>query len=231
MKTDFRVFRSPIRALGQFVLPAALAAGILLSFGLPAQVRRSVPGQFDYYLLSLSWAPEFCAQPSDAAASPRECAAGRNIGFIVHGLWPEMEEGAAPESCGSARSVSRGLVNSMLASMPEPELIQHEWATHGTCTGLNANAYFTTVLLARAAVQVPVQISSITGQTTESPGEIEAQFEGTNPSFPKGSFHVSCRNGALTEVRACFDKNLKPRVCGASAGECRATSVTIRPPR
>jgi len=190
-----------------------------------------VSGQFDYYLLSLSWAPEFCAQPGEAEANPRECASGRNVRFVVHGLWPEAREGKAPESCGPTKPVAKGLVNGLLPYMPSPALIQYEWTTHGTCTGLTQDEYFTKVLLARSSVQIPVQISSITGTETESPSQIEAQFEGSNPASPPGAFRTACRSDAFTEIRACFDKGLKARVCTESAGECTSPMVTIRPPR
>jgi ribonuclease T2 len=195
-----------------------------------------VSGQFDYYVLSLSWAPEFCAQPGEAGANPivnnpRECASGRGIAFVVHGLWPESREGKSPESCGPAKTVSKRLVNDLLPYMLSPGLIQHEWATHGTCTGLMQDDYFTKVLLARSAVQIPVQITSITGTETESPSQIEEQFEGSNPVFPPGAFRTACRSGAFTEIRACFNKGLKARACTASAGECTSPTLTIRPPR
>jgi len=186
-------------------------------------------GQYDYYVFSLSWAPEFCAQPGAASSNPQEC--GPRKGFVVHGLWPEVNQGRSPEACQPARPVSKGLVNALMPYMPSAGLIQHEWATHGTCTGLTPDDYFTKVLLARSTVQIPVQISSATGTMTESPAQIESQFAETNPSFPKDGFRTVCRAGAMTEVRACFDKDLKPRACTASAGECPAATVTIRPPR
>lgn len=210
-------------------LPPALLAplfALMFAGALPAQVRP-----FDYYVLSLSWAPEFCAQPGEAAANPRECEAGRGMRFVVHGLWPEASAGKSPESCGPARAVSKGLVNKLLEYMPGPGLIQHEWATHGTCTGLTADDYFTKVLLARAAVQVPVQFSAIGTNETESPGQIEAQFAGSNPSFPATAFRASCRSGAFTEMRICFDKDIKARACTASVGECTSATVKIRSPR
>ncbi len=190
-----------------------------------------VSGQFDYYVLSLSWAPEFCAQPGEAGANPRECASGQRTGFVVHGLWPEASQGASPESCGPPKTVSKGLVNELLPYIPSPGLIQHEWAFHGTCTGLSQDTYFTKVLQARSAVQLPVQITSITGPETETPNQIETQFEGSNPAFPHGAFHTACRASAFTEIRACFDKGLKGRPCTASAGECTSAMLTIRPPR
>jgi len=211
---------------------------LILSGTLPAQFhlgsRNAAPPvtpQFDYYVLSLAWAPEFCAQPGEAGANPRECASGRGIAFVVHGLWPEAREGKSAESCGPPKTVSKALVNDLLPYMMSPGLIQHEWATHGTCTGLTQDDYFTKVLLARAALQIPVQITSITGTETESPSQIEAQFQGSNPAFPPGAFRAACRSGAFTEIRACFDKGLKARACTASAGECTSPTVTLLPPR
>jgi ribonuclease T2 len=201
-----------------------LLAGLCVTSLLVAQTGAS----FDYYLLSLSWAPEFCAQPGEAAANPLECGQGK--GFVVHGLWPEANQGKSPESCGAAKTVPKSLVNDMLKYIPSASLIQHEWATHGTCSGLSQGDYFTKVMLARAAVQVPVQISSLGQSVTESPAEIESQFAAANPSFPPGAVRTTCQGGALTEVRVCFDKNLKALACTVSAGECASAAVKILSP-
>ena len=207
---------------------ALLFGGALLPIG---AAPWQLSGRFDYYVFSLSWAPEFCAQPGQDSANPRECAPGQGRRFVVHGLWPEANEGRSPESCGPSKTVPKGLVNDLLPYMPSAALIQHEWAAHGTCTGLSENDYFTRILQARAAVQIPVQMASVAQNETESPAQIEAQFAGSNPGFPQGAFRIVCRDGALTEVRACFDKTLKARACTASAGGCMSPTVTIRPPR
>ena len=53
-------------------------------------------GSFDYYLLSLSWAPNYCAEhPGDNSS---ECRAGNHKGFVLHGLWPQSNEGPPPMS-------------------------------------------------------------------------------------------------------------------------------------
>jgi len=58
--------------------------------------EQAAPGQFDFYLLNLSWSPEFCATHS---GSP-EC--GRHLGLVVHGLWPQDTNGDFPEHCSDA---------------------------------------------------------------------------------------------------------------------------------
>ena len=206
---------------------------LALAAALSAQSHRSrdeAPAPFDYYVLSLSWAPDFCAQPGAAAGNPKECAPGRRVGFIVHGLWPEAAVGRSPESCGVPRRVPKPVVDFALRDMPTPGLIQHEWATHGTCTGLNPFDYFSAIAQARAAVQIPVQITSIEDQIRESPGQIESQFAAANPAFPRAAFRTSCPRGAFQEMRICFDKTLKPQACTASVEECRVSAVIIRPP-
>ncbi len=119
--------------MSEYRLVTVLLTVTALTGALAAQLR---PAPFDYYVLSLSWAPAFCAQPNAAARNPEECAAGRHIGFIVHGLWPENIAGRGPESCGTAKPVPKAVVKLVLPAMYSPSLVQHEWATHGICTGL-----------------------------------------------------------------------------------------------
>jgi ribonuclease T2 len=202
----------------------AYAAGLALLFAAAMAAQPS----FDYYILSLSWAPEFCADARQAADNPGECSASRSMNFVVHGLWPEMENGPGPQSCGRLEKVSRGLIRDLLPYMPGEALINHEWATHGACTGLSQQDYFTRMMLARSAVQPPVQITSIAQTEKDEVFRIESQFAGANPSFPPSAFRVVCRNGALSEVRVCFDKEVKGRACPTSVSDCQTGTITIR---
>lgn len=213
---------------------SALLIAVALTAALGAQFHRSrsqspAPAPFDYYMLSLSWAPAFCAQPGAASESPQECAPGRAIGFIVHGLWPEAAAGSSPESCGAAKRVPKYVVDLVLRDMLSPALVQHEWATHGICTGLSPFDYFSDIVQARAAVQIPVQITSIDEPVRESPEQIETQFAGANPSFPRTAFRTSCPRDTFQEERICFDKSLKPQACPAAPGECAVPAIVILP--
>jgi ribonuclease I len=84
------------------------------------------------------------------------------------------------------------------------------------------------VVQARSAVQIPVQMISVEVPLTESPALIEDKSAAANPTFPKNVFRTVCRNGALSEVRVCFNRELKAIECPVRAGECRDTSVNIR---
>jgi ribonuclease T2 len=203
----------------------------LLAVALAVAVFPASAADFDYYLLSLSYAPNFCAQPT-GNKDPRECGSGRRVGFIVHGLWPQSQNGRGPERCSPARPVSRSLVQLMLTYIPSDSLIQHEWTNHGTCSGLSAADYFAAVRKARDSVKIPDDLKQPAQQIRLRPSEIEAKFAAANPVFPPEAFRVSCyRDGELQEARICLSKDLSPRACTASAGACPAETVTILPVR
>jgi ribonuclease T2 len=208
---------------------AALAA----TLPVPAAKRKKAaapPGVFSYYLLSLSWAPDFCAQPG-APKSPAECGAGRKVGFVVHGLWPQADGTRGPENCGHASPVPASLVQIMLNYIPTASLIQHEWATHGTCSGLSASDYFAAVRKARDSLTIPNEFKAPAQTLNLSPTAIEAAFAASNPGFPTTAFRTSCTAGGLQEARICFGKDLSPRACTSSAGDCSLPSMTVLPVR
>ena len=179
------------------------------------------PGDFDFYLLNLSWSPEFCTtHPS----SP-ECRA--RPGFIVHGLWPQNTDGTFPENCGGMPKVPNAAA--YLDIMPTITLIQHEWQTHGTCTGLNPDAYFADIRQAFRSLEIPSMFAPTeTPPRSIQPEALLAQFRHANPSFPPTSFALSCGNNFLTAVEVCFDKNFTPQAC-EGVRSCRANVIKIAP--
>jgi len=189
--------------------------------------RQSV-GQFSYYMLVLSYAPDFCSEPN-GDKDPRECGAGRHTGFVVHGLWPQNDTGRGPENCGSVSPVSSDIISATLPYIPTQSLIQHEWKAHGSCSGLNVAAYFALVRQARDSVTIPAQLSQPNQPLQLSPTDIESKMASANSSFTQDAFRVSCyRDDNLQEVRICLNKDLSPRACTVSAGHCTASSVTLQ---
>ena len=215
----------------------ALAALISLFAALSLEARSSRRhsgqnvGDFSYYMLVLSYAPDFCAEPG-GNKDPRECGSGRHVGFMVHGLWPQGETGRGPENCGPARPVSQDIVSSMLSYIPSASLIQHEWSAHGTCSGLDTRSYFALLRKARDSVKIPDDLNQHGGKVTISPADIESRMASANRSFNRDSFRVSCyRDNSLQEVRVCLNKDLSPRACTVSAGQCPVNTVTLQPVR
>ena len=193
----------------------------------PGQSRsrhhRSAHGTaFDYYLLTLSWSPEYChSHPDD-----QQCIAGKPFGFVVHGLWPEYRSGSGPQHCGYGPGLADP--SSMLDIMPSLQLVQHEWATHGTCSGLDANAYFGLIRKAFGATKIPAQFTNVNQQLTLSPSQIEEAFQQSNPGLPPGGILVTCPSYYLQGVEICLDKALHHIACPAPR-DCHAQSIKVPP--
>ncbi len=174
---------------------------------------------FDYYLFTLSWSPEYChGHPN----SP-QCD-GEHPGFVVHGLWPQFDNGRWPSACSSAPGLSNP--NRMLDIMPDRRLIQHEWSTHGTCSGLTANQYFGAIRQAYASIKIPPQWFHPARTSTKSASEIKRDFTDANPGMSDADIAISCHNRYLTAVAFCLSKNLQPVACQAVT-DCNARSIRI----
>jgi len=176
---------------------------------------------FDYYLLNLSWSPEFCYSHRNAP----ECA--QRSSFVLHGLWPQNTNGTYPQNCSN----SRGPANpSQYADIyPDSGLLQHEWRTHGTCSGLDADTFFNAARAAFHSITIPPTLSQLTRQISLPPGDILGLFTAANPTIPNASLALSCGNNFLTAVEVCLDKQLHPVTCGPIRS-CRANTVRIPPP-
>src|SRR5437762_4441233 len=172
---------------------AFAALAVWLTVGIaditPAQDRRqNEPGQFDFYVLALSWSPSFCEASGERGTPPPPQCAARPYSFVVHGLWPQYEKGF-PEFCQQpAPRLDRNIVSSMLDLMPAPRLIFHEWDKHGVCSGLPARGYFETIRKARAGVKIPPEYLEPKAALTVSPDEVEDAFVKANPEIGRASW-------------------------------------------
>ena len=186
------------------------------------------PTHFDYYLLSLSWAPNFCAShPGDRST---ECTSGNHTAFVLHGLWPQSNSGAPPMACAPASPVAKNIVDHMLELMPTRALVQHEWEKHGTCSGLTAADYFARVEQAFKRIKVPAQYPRITQDQKFGVSDVESTFAGENHA-PDGAFRISCHGGDLVGLEVCLSKDLEFQACTKTVRECPESQVLLRPPR
>ena len=153
--------------------------------------RSTAPG-FDFYLLNLSWSPEYCYSHPNAT----ECAA--HATFVLHGLWPERADGSYPAHCSDAPGpVDPSRYRDVY---PDPRLLRHEWYTHGTCSGLSPNAYFTAARTAFHAITIPATLNGLTTQISLPPERILQLVAASNPSIPRKSLALSCGRNFLTAV-------------------------------
>ena len=98
-------------------------------------------GEFDYYVLSLSWSPNWCARVGDARDAD-QCDPRHDHGWILHGLWPQYHKGW-PAFCRTTEPApSRRQTAEMADIQGSSGLAWHQWKKHGTCSGLSAGNYF-----------------------------------------------------------------------------------------
>ncbi len=176
-------------------------------------------GRFDYYLLTLSWSPEYCHGRRNSS----QCN-GDHPGFVVHGLWPQFQDGRWPSQCSSAPGLSNP--SAMLDIMPSRRLIAHEWATHGTCSGLTANQYFRTVRRAYQSIKIPAALENPSQTSRQSAAEIKQLFTDANPGIRSAGIAISCHNRYLAGVEFCLSKTLQPITCQA-VRDCNARSIIV----
>ena len=208
-----------LRHLSLALVTTLLATAAFASYA--SAQNKGQPGHFDFYLMNLSWSPEFC---SIRGTSP-ECAA--RPGFILHGLWTQNNDGTYPVFCSEEPAPANLAQN--LDITPDISLLQHEWAKHGTCSGVGARRFFAMEHQAFHSLKIPPQFEHIDREVSLTPNAILDLFAQANPEFPRGSILLSCGRNHLTAIEACFDKNLKPIVC-QGLRTCRANSVKITPP-
>jgi ribonuclease T2 len=196
---------------------------------------RAPAGVFDYYLLSLSWSPSYCAAEGAPRGDP-QCA--RPFAFVLHGLWPEFERGW-PQDCASPDRgfVPRSVAERMRDIMPSDRLIFHAYRKHGTCSGLGVDGYFGLARRLFARVRIPRRFQDFAEERlTMEPGEIVAAFLASNPGLGPEMIAVSCggTGNRLREVRICFDRQGNFHACGSNELQsrlCRAQRVYVPPVR
>ena len=195
-----------------------------------ASAPRAAPGQFDYYAVSLSWSPSYCATRRDAD----QC--GRGLGFVLHGLWPQYEKGY-PKSC-STEKLPGAVRDSYAAIFPSPKLIGHEWKEHGTCSGLGPEAYFALSSRLKDKLVIPKHYQQAAAPVRATPGEFVQLFRAANPGNPVNSVLPFCGDGGrfLREVHACYTRDGVARTCSngeikRSYNSCRQESFLLQSTR
>ena len=160
---------------GTFLFAAMLTLSIADLPGKAQEVSKVEPGHFDYYLLNLSWSPEFCSlHDTNPQCSTRP-------GFIVHGLWPENNDGTWPAFCADRQGPLHPEEN--LDITPDATLLAHEWAKHGTCTTLSPEEFFAMERRAFHSVVVPKLFAHLDHEVLLKPEAITELFATPIPRF------------------------------------------------
>jgi ribonuclease T2 len=199
---------------------------------------RNVAGAFDYYTLVLSWSPTHCAT-SEGEEDVEQCGRqdGRRYAFVLHGLWPQYEQGF-PERCPTRRKpyVPEAVIDSVADVMPSKRLVIHEYRTHGTCSGLDAKDYFELSRRLFEKIEVPERYRNPFEALFVAPEELIGEFVELNSDLTPEMLAVSCGGpgNRLRDVRICFTKDGAFRACGGNEDRqrlCRARSMYVPPVR
>lgn len=182
--------------------------------------NKGTPGKFDFYLLDMPWGSEFC---SIKDVSP-QCRPQR--GFVLHGLWPQNDDGTWPVFCSEESGPAD--LRPQLDITPDPQLLQHEWDKHGTCSAVGPQRFFMMEREAFRSIAVPQQFQHVQHELRMTPEQVLNLFYKSNPRLPEDSMVVSCKDGRLTAVEACFSKELKPVRC-MGLHSCAAKTIIIAP--
>lgn len=197
----------------------------------PARAEGERSGEFDYYVLSLSWSPTWCALEGDARGSD-QCDPRHDFGWVLHGLWPQFEDGW-PSFCRTAeRNPTRAETGAMADIMGTGGLAWYQWQKHGRCSGLSAADYFAAARTAYGAVERPEVLRKI-GRPVRLPASVvEEAFLRDNPGLEPGMITVTCKADRIQEARICLTRDLQPRACAADvARDCTLDDALLDPVR
>jgi ribonuclease T2 len=212
---------------------ALKALVFVLCFAAPAMLRADgeKAGQFDYYVLSLSWSPNWCALEGDARKSP-QCDARHDYGWVLHGLWPQYHRGW-PAFCRTTElQPTRRMTNDMEDIMGSAGLAWYQWEKHGTCSGLTAPQYFALARRAYEQVNRPEIFRKLDRAVKLPATVVEEAFLKANPGWEPDMLTITCRDGRIQEARLCLSKDLRPVPCGRDAvRDCQQKDALFDPVR
>ena len=168
-------------------------------------------GDFDFYVMALSWSPDYCA--STDYQDEQQCSIGKQLDFVLHGLWPQYEQGW-PSYC-STEELPYDLKDDFEGLYPSEKLFNHEWEKHGTCAGLSPEGYLHWSQELKENLVIPDAFDSPAEPFRTDAAELADAFIAVNPEFSEDSFAVYCSGSGrfMKEVFVCFEKDGSPRDC------------------
>jgi ribonuclease T2 len=204
---------------------------VALFAALPAWAEGERTGEFDYYVLALSWTPNWCALEGDRKRSD-QCDDDTGFGFTLHGLWPQYRVGW-PSYCKTPhRAPSRGDTKAMIDIMGSSGLAWHEWKKHGTCAGVSAQDYFDLSREAYSKIKRPQVFRDMEKSFRIPSPVIKEAFLEDNQGLKATQIQVTCKQDAIQEVRICMTKDLDFTRCTTpvmnSCGQFPRTMAPIR---
>lgn len=188
--------------------------------------RRIVP--VGGYTLALSWAPEYC-HGAGGRGDSFECGGGNRFGFVLHGLWPDGIGKDWPQYCATAPLLAPATIRTALCATPSPQLLQHEYAKHGTCMpDRDANRYFARSTGLYRGLRFP-DMDALSRRQGLNAGKVAQAIADANPGLRADSVRITAnRKGWLEEAWLCLDTGFKPTRCAGGQGGGVAAGAPIK---
>ncbi len=218
--------------LGSVALVAVLLPGVALAQAqmcvAPRKVERPLPDlpsareprrvlPISSYTLALTWSPGFCRAHGDDAGKAFQCGGENRFGFTLHGLWPDAPGRTWPQYCTATPILPPALIRNTMCATPSEQLIQHEWAKHGTCMRTTPAAYFQRSTGLYRTIRTPDMNALSRGDLTV--GDFKRAFAARNRAIPASAIRVTTtREGWLDELWLCLDTRFRYRRCEAGTG-------------
>ncbi|WP_417272757.1 ribonuclease T2 family protein [Celeribacter halophilus] len=185
--------------------------GLNLIWSTPGFADGEKAGDFDYYVLALSWSPTWCALEGNARNSP-QC--DQDFGWVLHGLWPQYENGW-PSYCNTtAHDPSKRETARMADIMGTSGAAWYQWKKHGRCSGLSPDDFFALSRQAYDSITRPEVFRKLDQDVKLPASVVEDAFLKDNPALEANEITVTCENRRIQEVRICLTRDLEPRTCG-----------------
>ncbi|WP_425229391.1 ribonuclease T2 family protein [Sphingomonas sp.] len=187
----------------------------------PDQPQRLLP--IGGYTLALTWAPEGCR--SAARDARLQCGGGNRFGFTLHGLWPDGLGHDWPQYCRTTALLPPAVIRANLCATPSAQLLQHEWAKHGTCVpGVDPAQYFARSTGLYTQLRFP-DMDALSRHNATG-GSLAAALAAVNPGLPAEAVRVTInRHGWLDELWLCLDTRFHYTRCRANTGGVGATAA------
>lgn len=203
-----------------------LLAALICLAGVPAASAADRAGDFDFYVLALTWSPSYCENAR--RPDPAQCDLNPP-GFVVHGLWPQYERGY-PEYCDAAlpSRLPSSTTSHIADIMPSAGAAQYQWRKHGICAGLRPENYFNLLRRAAERVVIPADYVNATADIQSNAREIETDFVAANPGMSERGIATTCNREGIIEVRVCLTKRLDFRRCEeVDRRSCRWSNIRL----
>jgi ribonuclease T2 len=163
-------------------------------------------GDFDYYVLSLSVDADMVRAGRRRPEQSRNATGGRVLGFTLHGLWPQYEDGW-PSFCPRRCARQRGQTGAMADIMGSSGLGLAPVAQARGCSGAVVRGLFRPVAAGLRPGRAPRRAAPPRPRGPPARHVIEEAFLEANPDLEPDMLTVTCRAGRVQEVRLCLTRS------------------------